>query len=94
MTCLKNPPVRSHPVADFYKGRQITLVIAHEVATGYDIYARALARHMGRHIPGNQHRIVVAAGTVGGDDNVGPRSFLTHRPKADVVVGCAPQRAP
>lgn len=41
------------PVADFYKGRQINLVIAHEVATGYDVYARALARHMGRHIPGN-----------------------------------------
>ncbi len=40
-------------VADFYKGRQISMIIAHEVATGYDIYARLLARHLGRHIPGN-----------------------------------------
>ena len=41
------------PIADFYKGRQINMIIAHEIATGYDIYARTLARHMGRHIPGN-----------------------------------------
>ncbi len=40
------------PVTEFYKGRQLTLVIAHEIATGYDVYARALGRHMGRHIPG------------------------------------------
>lgn len=41
------------PIADFYKGRQISMIIAHEVGTGYDLYARLLARHMGRHIPGN-----------------------------------------
>ncbi len=41
------------PIADFYRGRQLNLIIAHEVATGYDIYARLLARHIGRHIPGN-----------------------------------------
>ena len=44
---------RADPIADFYKGRQINMIIAHEIATGYDIYARTLARHMGRHIPGN-----------------------------------------
>jgi tripartite-type tricarboxylate transporter receptor subunit TctC len=41
------------PVADFYKGRQITMIIAHGVGTGYDVYARLLGQHMGRHIPGN-----------------------------------------
>ena len=45
--------VVADPIADFYKGRQVNLVIAHEVATGYDTYARLLARHLGRHIPGN-----------------------------------------
>ena len=44
---------RADPVADFYKGRQVNMIIAHEVATGYDIYARLLARHLGRHVPGN-----------------------------------------
>ncbi len=46
-------PAIADPIADFYKGRQVNLIIAHEVATGYDLYARLLARHLGRHIPGN-----------------------------------------
>ena len=45
-------------IAEFYKGRQLSMIIAHEVATGYDIYARTLARHMGRHIPGNPSIVV------------------------------------
>ena len=39
--------------APFYRGKQITLLIASGAGGGYDAYARALARHMGRHIPGN-----------------------------------------
>ena len=39
--------------ADFYKGRNVTLVVGYSVGGGYDQYARALARHLGRHIPGN-----------------------------------------
>ena len=37
----------------FYRGKQMTLLIASGVGGGYDTYARALARHMTRHIPGN-----------------------------------------
>jgi tripartite-type tricarboxylate transporter receptor subunit TctC len=40
-------------VEDFYKGRQINLIIGGGAGGGYDVYYRALARHMGRHIPGN-----------------------------------------
>jgi tripartite-type tricarboxylate transporter receptor subunit TctC len=39
--------------APFYKGKQVTLLIASGAGGGYDTYARALARHMARHIPGN-----------------------------------------
>ncbi len=39
--------------ADYYAGRSIEMVIGADVAGGYDIYARAVARFMGRHIPGN-----------------------------------------
>jgi tripartite-type tricarboxylate transporter receptor subunit TctC len=38
---------------DFYKGRSIELYIGYSAGGGYDVYARALARHMGRFIPGN-----------------------------------------
>jgi tripartite-type tricarboxylate transporter receptor subunit TctC len=39
--------------ADFYKGRTVDLYIGYSAGGGYDVYARALARHMGRFIPGN-----------------------------------------
>ena len=40
------------PVADFYKGKQVTIIIALPPGGGYDLNARALARHIGRFIPG------------------------------------------
>jgi tripartite-type tricarboxylate transporter receptor subunit TctC len=38
---------------DFYKGRNVSLVIGYSAGGGYDAYARLLARFMGKHIPGN-----------------------------------------
>jgi tripartite-type tricarboxylate transporter receptor subunit TctC len=46
------------PIADFYSGRNVQLVIGYAPGGGYDIYARALARHMARHIPGNPSIVV------------------------------------
>src|ERR1700741_2695326 len=40
-------------VADFYKGKNIAVAIAFSPGGGYDLYARTLARHMGKYIPGN-----------------------------------------
>lgn len=45
-------------VADFYKDKTLTIVVGNEVGTGFDIYARVLARHMRRHLPGNPNIIV------------------------------------
>lgn len=44
---------------DFYQGKQITLAVGYAPGGSYDLYARLLARHMGRHIPGNPNVIVV-----------------------------------
>ena len=43
---------------DFYKGRNITLAVGYSVGGGYDQYARALARHLGNHIPGHPNVLV------------------------------------
>jgi tripartite-type tricarboxylate transporter receptor subunit TctC len=40
-------------VADYYKGRTVTIDIGYSAGGGYDLYARTLARHLGDHIPGN-----------------------------------------
>jgi tripartite-type tricarboxylate transporter receptor subunit TctC len=44
---------RADAVADFYKGKTVELYIGYSVGGGYDTYARLLARHIGKHIPGN-----------------------------------------
>ena len=44
---------RAQSPADFYKGKTVDLYIGYSVGGGYDLYARFLARHMGKHIPGN-----------------------------------------
>jgi tripartite-type tricarboxylate transporter receptor subunit TctC len=49
---------RADPVADFYSGKSVQLVIGYAPGGGYDVYARALARRMGRHIPGNPSIVV------------------------------------
>ena len=45
-------------VADFYKGKQIRMVIASAAGGGFDLYGRQVARHLGRHIPGNPTVVV------------------------------------
>ena len=40
-------------VEDFYRGKTIELKIGYSDGGGYDSYGRLLARHIGRHIPGN-----------------------------------------
>jgi hypothetical protein len=46
-------PAHGATVEEFYKGSRLTLFIGSEVGAGYDLYARVLARHLGKHIPGN-----------------------------------------
>src|SRR6516225_9602753 len=43
---------KADSVADFYKGRSVSMIIGYSVGGGYDAYARLLARYIGRHIPG------------------------------------------
>jgi tripartite-type tricarboxylate transporter receptor subunit TctC len=45
-------------VADFYRGRTVTLIVGYSAGGGYDTYSRILARHLGRHIPGNPTIVV------------------------------------
>jgi tripartite-type tricarboxylate transporter receptor subunit TctC len=53
-----NQPALADPVADFYKGRQLQVVVGYGAGGGYDVYARLVARHLGKHIPGQPNAIV------------------------------------
>jgi tripartite-type tricarboxylate transporter receptor subunit TctC len=43
---------------DFYKGKSIRVIVGGSAGGGFDIYTRAMARHMGKHIPGNPSLVV------------------------------------
>jgi hypothetical protein len=43
---------------NFYQGKTIEFIVGGNAGGGYDVYARALARHLPRHIPGNPTIVV------------------------------------
>jgi tripartite-type tricarboxylate transporter receptor subunit TctC len=53
LTLLPASIARAQSPAEFYKGKTVDLYIGYSVGGGYDLYARFLARHMSKHIPGN-----------------------------------------
>ena len=44
--------------ADFYRNRQLQVVVGYGPGGGYDVYARLVARHIGKHVPGNPTTVV------------------------------------
>jgi tripartite-type tricarboxylate transporter receptor subunit TctC len=51
----------------FYRGKSIRIIVGLSAGGGYDVYTRTVARHMGRHIPGNPAIVVenmVGAGSL------------------------------
>ena len=44
--------------ADFYTGKTIEILVGSAAGGGFDIYARALSRHWGKHIPGHPTIVV------------------------------------
>ena len=46
------------PVADFYRNKQVSIIVGYGPGGGYDLYARLVGRHFGKHIPGGPSIIV------------------------------------
>jgi tripartite-type tricarboxylate transporter receptor subunit TctC len=64
---------QAQSVADFYKGKTVIVIVGYTAGGGYDLYARALSRHMGRHLPGNPNFIVqniTGAGSLNAANNI------------------------
>src|SRR5688500_6150156 len=58
IVAMAAPQARADAVEDFYKGKQITLLVSYGPGGGYDVYARVLARYMSKYIPGNPSIII------------------------------------
>jgi tripartite-type tricarboxylate transporter receptor subunit TctC len=65
--CLSvTPGAAQDPVADFYRGKQISILVGFTPGGSSSLYAQALARHMGRHLPGSPSFIVQHVPGAGG----------------------------
>jgi tripartite-type tricarboxylate transporter receptor subunit TctC len=51
-------PARADALADFYKGKTLALVVGSSTGGGYDTMTRAIARFIGKHVPGNPTVVV------------------------------------
>ena len=59
---LATQAARSAGVEDFYRGKTVSLLIGYSVGGGYDAYGRLVARHFGKHLPGNfNNRVLIDA---------------------------------
>src|SRR5271165_7142172 len=73
--------------AEFYQGKRIELDINSSVGGGYDVYARLLARHMSKYIPGNP---TIVPKNMEGASGLRLASFLYGAaPKDGTVLGAA-----
>lgn len=66
LACLLAALSRPAWAEDFYKGKTITLLVGSAEGGGYDQYARLLARHMGKYIPGEPGIVVKNQPAAGG----------------------------
>ncbi len=72
-------------VAQFYKGRQISIVVGTAPGGGYDTYARFLSRFMSKHVPGNP--AIVVSNMPGAGSNTAGYYVYKVAPKDGTVIG-------
>jgi len=69
----------------FYKGRTVNMIIGYSVGGGYDLYARVLSNHIGRHIPGNP--TIVPQNMTGAGSAKAANYIYSVAPKDGSVIG-------
>ena len=79
-------------VADFYKRRQVSLIVGYGPGGGYDTAARLLARHLGRYLPGNP--TIVAQNMPGAGSMRAANYVYSVAPKDGTVIAAVNQNMP
>jgi tripartite-type tricarboxylate transporter receptor subunit TctC len=85
-------PAYAEDVADFYRGKHVTLVIGYGPGGGYDLYARMLGRFIGAHIPG--HPIIVPQNMPGAGSRSAANWLYKVAPQDGSVIACLSQATP
>ena len=71
-------------IANFYKGKSITLVVGSTPGGGYDTYARLIQRHMTKHMPGNP--AIIVTNMPGAGSNIAANYVYNVGPKDGTMI--------
>jgi tripartite-type tricarboxylate transporter receptor subunit TctC len=86
-SALLAQPARAQTAEEFYRGNDVSLLVAADIGGGYDVYARAVAPFLKRHLPGQPNVIVQNMPGAGG---IRMANHLANAVKADgATVGLA-----
>jgi tripartite-type tricarboxylate transporter receptor subunit TctC len=86
---LSSVPTRAQPVADFYRGKTLRMLIGYGPGGGYDIYGRLVAEFLPRHLPGNP--TIVAQNMPGAGSSLAAKYMYDVAPKDGTVLGSLAQ---
>jgi tripartite-type tricarboxylate transporter receptor subunit TctC len=82
---LTSAPAKADPIADFYKGRDLTLLVGYPPAGSYGAYARLAAQHIGKYIPGKPN--VIVKNMAGGGSLRATNYLYNVAPKNGMMLG-------
>jgi tripartite-type tricarboxylate transporter receptor subunit TctC len=82
-------PAAADPLEDFYKGRELTILIGHPPGGSYDLYAQLAASHLSRFIPG--HPIVIVQSMPGSAGAKATASFYNRAPHDGSMIALFPE---
>jgi tripartite-type tricarboxylate transporter receptor subunit TctC len=88
-TLVSSVPVRADPIADFYRGKTLRMLIGYGPGGGYDIYGRLVAEFLPRHLPGRP--TIVAQNMPGAGSFVAAKYIYDVAPKDGTVLGSLAQ---
>lgn len=82
--CLVPTGAHTQSVEEFYRGKTVNMVIGYPTAGANDHYARTVARHIGKHIPGQPR--VIARNMPGGGSLIAANHVFHIAPKDGTVL--------
>lgn len=85
LLAMGSSSAQAQSVADFYRGKTITVLIGVGVGGEYDLHARLVSRHLGKHIPGNP--AVVAQNMVGAGGINMANHLFNSAPRDGTFIG-------
>ncbi len=85
-------PAKADSLEDFYRGKDLAFNVGFDVGGGYDLYARVLSRHFGRHMPGKPGVVVQNMPGAGG---IRAANYIYNlAPRDGSVIGMIDQSLP